>query len=138
MEGIQWLLLIGVIWGCTNPLIKRGSAHAARRKAGRADATAGAAARRSLWQFWADLLLDWQYTVPFLINLSGSALFFATLGKAEISTAVPVANAVTFVCTALTGILLGERVHLGRTAAGTFFVLLGIYLCVGGKPLIRA
>ncbi|KAE7997350.1 hypothetical protein FH972_001992 [Carpinus fangiana] len=57
---------------------------------------------------WLTLLSIWQYSVPFLINLSASATFFATLSHTPISLTVPVTNATTFAATAVFGVVGGE------------------------------
>lgn len=49
--------------------------------------------------------------MPLAINLSGSVVYYYTLGHAELSMAVPITNAMTFVVTALTGQLIGERIE---------------------------
>lgn len=52
----------------------------------------------------------------------------------DISMAVPVCNALTFVFTAATAMWLGERVdHPGRKLLGMASVLLGIAICVASK-----
>lgn len=55
------------------------------------------------------LVTRWQYIVPFLLNQSGSLLYFFTLQKTALSVAVPIANSLSFVFTALVAQLLGER-----------------------------
>ena len=83
--------------------------------------------------FWVPCLLasdpTEQYVVPFLCNLSGSILFFMTLNDAELSIAVPVANATTFASTALLSGLLGEKLHWPQTCAGICLLVIGLYLC---------
>lgn len=50
--------------------------------------------------------------VPFIINQSGSILYFLTLSKTDISLAIPVTNSLTFMITAMTGSILGEeKIH---------------------------
>ncbi|OMO82644.1 hypothetical protein CCACVL1_11851 [Corchorus capsularis] len=79
---------------------------------------------------WLTLLLFWQYSLPFFINLSASATFFAILSQAPISLAVPVTNATTFAATAVFGILLGEETRVGHALLGTGFIVLGVWLCI--------
>ena len=77
--------------------------------------------------------------MPFAINQCGSALYVHLLGDAELATAVPVCNALTFVFTALTARALGEdadsgsgsrRMSTPRLLAGVGLVVLGTCLCV--------
>ncbi|KAK3710164.1 hypothetical protein QZH41_010554, partial [Actinostola sp. cb2023] len=49
------------------------------------------------------------YMIPFLLNQSGSVLFYLTLASADLSLAVPITNSLTFLFTILTGKLLGEE-----------------------------
>ena len=82
---------------------------------------------------------NWRFLVPFAINQCGSALYVHLLGDAELATAVPVCNALTFVFTALTARALGEdadsgsggrRMSTPRLLAGVGLVVLGTCLCV--------
>ncbi|KAJ0238629.1 Uncharacterized protein HA466_0238080 [Hirschfeldia incana] len=137
-EDIQKMVAVGLVWGATNALIRRGAlawdnqnsssppppplqipSNNFRRKI--------LAALRD----WINLLLFWQYSVPFLVNLSASATFFALLGDSPISIAVPVTNATTFAATAAFGVLLGEETQIGLALLGTSFIVFGIWLCVG-------
>ena len=87
------MVAVGLVWGATNALMRRGALVWDRRA--RASYPSGNVFRR-----WAALLLTWQYSAPFAANLCASAAFFALLGAAPISVAVPVTNAVTFAATA--------------------------------------
>jgi multidrug transporter EmrE-like cation transporter len=77
-----------------------------------------------------DLLLTWQYSAPFLVNLSASAAFFRLLGDAPISVAVPVTNATTFAATAVAAALLGEDTRAAPAALGTALIVLGVWVCI--------
>ncbi|GBG69948.1 hypothetical protein CBR_g4775 [Chara braunii] len=137
--GVGWLVFIGIVWGATNPLIKRGARiseeRQARRRQKQLQRTTGSSSSTtgSRWQeekkeddeqeesvekrrreegeeskregkekkkhtedkteegkkgvvstfvgFWANLLCQWEYLVPFALNLSGSVFFFAALGN---------------------------------------------------------
>uniref|UniRef100_A0A3B4A9G2 Uncharacterized protein n=1 Tax=Periophthalmus magnuspinnatus TaxID=409849 RepID=A0A3B4A9G2_9GOBI len=90
-----------MLWGCTNPLLKRGS---------RGIETVAQPNRVA--QVLAELkflLLNLSYIVPFLLNQSGSLVYYYTLSTTELSLAVPVTNSLTFLCTLITGKLLGEE-----------------------------
>jgi hypothetical protein len=80
-------LLIGVAWGFTTPFIRR----AARQHRPRTHALLGSDAvvrspvRRTVLGAWfgvVDLLRDWRYAVPLVVNLTGSVWFFLLIGKA--------------------------------------------------------
>ncbi|KAF8080776.1 hypothetical protein N665_0923s0016 [Sinapis alba] len=136
-EDIQKMVAVGLIWGATNALIRRG-ALAWDKKSTESPPPPPLQIpsnfRRKILtalRDWINLLLFWQYSVPFLINLSASATFFALLGDSPISLAVPVTNATTFAATAAFGILLGEETQIGLALLGTSFIVFGIWLCVG-------
>ncbi|VVC89647.1 unnamed protein product [Leptidea sinapis] len=89
------LLVTGILWGCTNPFIRRG--------------TRGLRAVRGrswLSQLYAEgvfLLGNWKYVVPWLVNQGGSLAYLAALQRLPLCVAVPGANSLAFVCTAATG-----------------------------------
>lgn len=82
-------LIVGVIWGGTNPFIKRGSlvVEALQQQQG----------VNSRWHSW----LSPSLCIPWLINQLGSVFFVLLLGQADISTAVPVANAISIAANAV-------------------------------------
>ncbi|XP_076021616.1 transmembrane protein 234 [Genypterus blacodes] len=117
------LLLVSVLWGCTNPFLKRGTEGL--------EHVSGTGTRIS--QLLAEikfLFLNLKYLIPFLLNQSGSLVYYLTLATTELSLAVPVANSLTFVCTLLTGKLLGEEFGGKRDVAGMLLTMTGITLCV--------
>lgn len=134
------MVAVGLVWGATNALIRRGALAWDYKKSSPESPPpplqipASNNFRRKILtalRDWINLLLFWQYSVPFLVNLSASATFFALLGDSPISIAVPVTNATTFAATAAFGILLGEETQIGLALLGTSFIVFGIWLCVG-------
>ncbi|KAL5572623.1 hypothetical protein UlMin_022220 [Ulmus minor] len=127
------MIAVGLIWGATNAFMRRGAVvwDEALKSSPRPDPTRNPFSRllASIGN-WVKLLTIWQYTVPFLINLSASATFFAILSDSPISLAVPVTNATTFAATAVFGALLGEHTHLGFALFGTVLIVLGVCLCI--------
>ncbi|CAI0543419.1 unnamed protein product [Linum tenue] len=128
------MVAVGLIWGATNALIRRGALLYDKRSPGSpAAAPNSTALHRKLISSLGSvisLLLFWQYSIPFLINLSASATFFALLSDAPISLAVPVTNATTFAATAVFAMLLGEETRIGFALIGTGFIVIGIWLCI--------
>jgi hypothetical protein len=116
------MVAVGLVWGATNALMRRGALVWDRRA--RASPSGGIVRR------WVALLLTWQYSAPFAANLCASASFFALLGAAPISVAVPVTNAVTFAATAVAAAVLGERVRPVPAALGTALIVLGVWVCI--------
>ncbi|XP_074516898.1 transmembrane protein 234 isoform X1 [Sebastes fasciatus] len=119
------LLLVSVLWGCTNPLLKRGTEGIENIQHNNNN--------NRVSQILAEvkfLFLNLKYLVPFLLNQSGSLVYYYTLSTTELSLAVPVANSLTFLCTLLTGKLLGEEFGGKQAVAGMFLTMAGITLCV--------
>ena len=80
------LLLCGLLWGGTNPLIKRGAAVAEEGPG--ASLTPPRLLALLVGARWARLLSTPQYAAPFLLNLTGSVLFYVLLGGAPLSLVV--------------------------------------------------
>ncbi|KAG6549706.1 hypothetical protein Mapa_008686 [Marchantia paleacea] len=133
--GMIWLLMIGSVWGTTNALIKRGAVKAQARHREREEEQRLRGGGGKIWLFeflsnWFQLLSVWEYSIPFLVNLSASVFFFKRLGDSPINIAVPVTNATTFAVTAIAGAALGERIHVMKGLAGVGLIALGIVLCI--------
>ncbi|GJP31990.1 hypothetical protein CLOM_g16540 [Closterium sp. NIES-68] len=141
-SDLAWLLLVGAVWGITNPLIKRGAAMSKKNAQVEIDAAAkkspapegsrsfpGSLTLRTR-RFFHVLARDWQYYTPLCINLSGSLLFFATLRGVHVSLAVPVSNGATFAFNAAAAYAFGEKIQPGLALVGISLGVLGIALCV--------
>ncbi|KAK4415466.1 Transmembrane protein [Sesamum alatum] len=112
VKDVEKMVAVGLVWGATNALMRKGAViwDEALKSTPRTNTPP--------LKKWLKLLLIWQYTVPFLINLSVSAVFFAILSDTPISLAVPVTNATTFAATAVFGIILGEETRVGLALFG--------------------
>jgi drug/metabolite transporter (DMT)-like permease len=121
MKDVLGFLLVSLCWGFTNPFIKRGSQGVELIAEKHPKYT-------QLYEIWY-LATRWQYVLPLLINLSGSSVFYYLLGDAELSLAVPITNALTFVMTFLAGSLLGEKLTR-KDVIGISCILLGVVICV--------
>ncbi|KAF5297202.1 hypothetical protein FQA39_LY12217 [Lamprigera yunnana] len=98
---IASLVAVAILWGGTNPLIKRGSKEITKVKA-----------KNPLMQFLLELkylVTNYEYLIPMGLNQLGSIIYFFTLQHVDLSLTVPVANSLTFVFTAISGRLLGEQ-----------------------------
>lgn len=129
-----WLIAIGIVWGVTNALMKRGAVIADKRMKQLIKEKKKQGGLFS-WlhgylQEWVTMICLWQYSLPFLINLSASALFFVTLSDSPITVAVPVTNAVTFGATAAAGAALGEKMHGLQTLLGLSLIIAGVSICI--------
>ncbi|WMV43726.1 hypothetical protein MTR67_037111 [Solanum verrucosum] len=127
---VEKMVTVGLVWGATNALMRKGAI--------KWDETIKSLPQPNTPQHnimttlknWFKLLLIWQYSLPFVLNLSASATFFAILSDTPISLAVPVTNATTFAATAVFGLILGEEILVGRALFGTFLIFLGVYICI--------
>ncbi|XP_020711495.1 transmembrane protein 234 homolog [Athalia rosae] len=121
IESLVYLVIVALLWGATNPLIKKGSQGLDSVKA----ATPwGQFAKEIIF-----LVTNLKYIIPFLFNQCGSVLYFLALQNADLSLAVPVANSLTFVFTGVTGWILGEEKSHMITYVGMILILAGTTLC---------
>jgi drug/metabolite transporter (DMT)-like permease len=101
LQNILALVTVAFLWGGTNPLIKRYSTGVDQIKG-----------HSGVHQWLLEikfLVTRWRYIVSFLLNQSGSVLYVLTLQDTDLSLAVPLANGLSFVFTALVARLLGEQ-----------------------------
>ena len=119
-----FILLAAVLWGVTNPLLKRYSAgfHTAERE------------KRSAWDDVVFLVKRPRYLVTQIANLLGSVAFFAALRDVSVSTGSIVTNSLAFVITVIMSVwVLKEGTVQPRTYCGMVFVLLGTSICTLAK-----
>lgn len=120
-------LLVGLIWGATNPLIKRGAVAAEEKKHKHKQQTTEEAGWLNQWVLW---LSTPTLVVPQLVNQSGSVLFTYLLGSGrDLSTLVPVANSAALAINAVTDLALGEQLDRGLLVLGVVLVAAGVLLC---------
>ncbi|KAK9729405.1 hypothetical protein K7432_000284 [Basidiobolus ranarum] len=124
IENAIGFFLVAICWGFTNPFIKRGSK-------GLENLQKDTFLKQTLAEIWF-LITRWQYVLPLAINLSGSVVYYYTLGKADLSLAVPITNSLTFIFTTFAGYLLGEKVS-SRDLLGMSLVVAGVTLCVSSR-----
>ncbi|XP_033209785.1 transmembrane protein 234 homolog [Belonocnema kinseyi] len=125
LESILLLVLVAIFWGATNPFMKKGAVGIEEVKA--------KSGFMQLLQEIKFLFTNYKYMGPFLINQCGSVLYYFTLQTTDLSLAVPVANSLTFLCTAITGKILGESKIHKNTYIGIFLILCGTTLCCFDK-----
>ncbi|KAK8388749.1 hypothetical protein O3P69_020629 [Scylla paramamosain] len=125
MELLFCLLAVSLLWGITNPLLKRASVGIENIKMSNPFL-------QTLHEvkFLATRL---SYVCPFLLNQLGSVLFVYTLGSADLSLAVPLSNSLTFLVTTVAGRCLGEDTTSRATWIGAGLVCVGVALCVADK-----
>lgn len=136
-DSVLYLCVVAVLWGVTNPFMKKGAQGLETVKATSAykqfikEIAFLVTNLKVCYIFVSDIfyqiiiyykiyVYNWfycftQYLLPFLLNQCGSVLYFLTLQSTDISLAVPVSNSLTFVFTAMTGSFLGEeKVHKSK------------------------
>lgn len=124
LQAAMWFLLVSLLWGATNPFLKKGSS-------GIEDVKHSNSVLRFLLEM-KFLALNWRYMLPFTINQLGAVLYYTTIGRADITLAVPITNSLTFLFTTLFGHLLGE--HISKwTLMGVVMVTTGVVMCVTSK-----
>ncbi|EEH16950.1 hypothetical protein PABG_07037 [Paracoccidioides brasiliensis Pb03] len=146
LNYILSFLLVGVAWGFTTPFIRRAAvdfnARNQRRAPPQQEGTEDASGSSCYWpqrslipllQTVADLLRTPGYSVPLLLNVSGSVWFFLLVGKHELSLTVPITNSMAFLFTVLGEWYVEGKVISKSTWLGMFMVLGGIALCVHSK-----
>ncbi|DAA73769.1 TPA_exp: hypothetical protein A8136_3972 [Trichophyton benhamiae CBS 112371] len=141
-------LLVGLAWGFTTPFIRRAAVdfnarNEAKQNVNQPDTRHGGQSFLSVpWikekivsVFWTvvNLLRTPAYSVPLLINLTGSVWFFLLVGKHELSLTVPITNSTAFLFTVLGEWYVEGKVISKETWLGMILVLGGIALCVQSK-----
>ena len=121
VSSIGLLSLVAVLWGVTNPLLRLTSSGMKRESA---------TLSRQIGSDFLYLLTNVSYWAVFGLNQAGSLLFYWTLGRVPLSTAVPLANSGTLVVSLLTEECIGTRINRLYSYLGVIFVSIGIYLCM--------
>lgn len=117
---IVFLFVAALIWGVTNPLLKRHSA--------------GMEATGSLTADLKHLVSRPKYLLIQATNLSGSVFFFYSLRDVDVSVGSIVANSLAFVITLLVSVfVLKEGSLKPQTMAGCALVMVGTALCTLSK-----
>lgn len=116
------LVLVAALWGGTQPLLKRASVGLQQVQERNW--------ARQLLQEMKTLFLNPEYLMPFLLNQSGSLLYYLTLASTDLTLAVPICNSLAIVFTLIVGKLLGEDVGGKREVAGMVLTVTGITLCI--------
>ncbi|KAE8624381.1 hypothetical protein XENTR_v10005937 [Xenopus tropicalis] len=118
-------LLVSLLWGVTNPFLRKG-----------AEGMESVREEKTLKQLLSEarfLIFNYRYVIPFLLNQSGSLVFYLTLASTELSLAVPFCNSLALVFTFVTGMIIGENIGGKRAVLGMFLTTLGITLCVASS-----
>lgn len=104
LTAILGYALVGMLWGCSNPFIKRAQSESQSEKADPKSPSIVTSITR--------LVTNPRMFFPFLVNQSGSFVYYYLLSSEPVSRASPICNSLTFLFTAVTGYLwFGEEVR---------------------------
>lgn len=125
-----FIILTALLWGVTNPLLKRysaGFADDAKQQQQQSDSSnnEGGGALRDV-KF---LLSRPKYLITQIVNLSGTVVFAKALESADMSIASVAANALALAITCVVSALLGDSKLTLRGIVGIFFVTVGLGMC---------
>lgn len=115
------LLLVGALWGCTNPFMRQGSISNDTEEQEETKSVLKSLFRLARIKVW----------LPYLINQLGSLLYYKQLASSNLTLSVPICNATAMVFSCITSFFLGERVNQPRRAVfGVLLILLGVQICM--------
>ena len=123
------LILVGALWGCTNPFMRQGSIES-KSSSNMSNKTEEQEETKSVLKslFRLARIKVW---LPYLINQLGSLLYYKQLASSNLTLSVPICNATAMVFSCITSFFLGERVNQPRTAVlGVTLILLGVQICM--------
>jgi uncharacterized membrane protein len=133
----QWnelasLVLVGALWGCTNPFIRKG---ALNEEMAQGDDTVSVKSKRNLSTIMQQLFKFRSIHVwlPYVLNQTGSIAFYYLLSKSDLSIAVPCCNALALAFSVVTSWYMGEHNivnHPIRSIIGSALVMVGVLVCV--------
>lgn len=126
-------ILVSLLWGCSNPFIKHAQAVTKVQSAAEEDESEkGHKSLISSLFSWLNSFRDMRVLIPFVVNQTGSIVFFILLSKEPVSIASPVCNSLTFVVTAVTSYTLFNEVvrYPMMLIIGTVLIITGTTLCM--------
>jgi drug/metabolite transporter (DMT)-like permease len=121
---LGWLVLVGFFWGTSGILMRRASCDSTQDRRGEFG---------SPFTFILSLFKRWKFICAYLYDQTGSALYYYILGKTDLSTAVPIANGLTFVFAGITESLVEKKLPTRGTIEGMILVITGAYICYNFK-----
>lgn len=124
------VFLAALLWGATNPLLKRYSEGFAATEAAENnnnnnnDEKSGGILRDIMF-----LLKRPKYLITQATNLSGTVVFFYSLQTTDVSIASVVANALTLAITCTVSAMIGDSVLSLKGIIGILLVMIGLGVC---------
>jgi len=130
---IAALVLVGAFWGCTNPLLRKGSLEASSSEDVQQQQHQKPDASPATPSSWANQLRKFRHVrvwLPYAVNQCGSVLFYVALSQTDLSLAVAISNALALVFSVATTVWIGEGLHQPvKTVLGSALVVGGVTLC---------
>ena len=127
MKGVRdsaSMILVGALWGCTNPLLRKGAEEVEKNQPANASSL-----KVVLMTF-----LNLRVWLPYLLNQMGSIVFYVLLANSDLTLAVPICNSLAMLFSFLTSACLGETIDKPlRAFAGATLVLVGVTICVSAQ-----
>lgn len=139
VQSIIGYLTVGILWGCTNPYIKRAQNIAAsldneREQLDKKNITILQKIYSSISSLSSlrRLITDPLSVIPYILNQTGSLAFYFILANEPVTRAAPISNALAFIFTAITSYcILGENAASPiMMTIGIILVILGTYICL--------
>lgn len=122
LSSIIGYLLVGILWGCTNPFIKHAQNLVDQENKLKEDHHSSVITN-DLYRLITKPILF----IPYLINQSGSLVYYYLLSHEPITKANPLCNSLTFIFTAITGYF-----YFKEEVKSPFLLFLGILLVLIG------
>jgi drug/metabolite transporter (DMT)-like permease len=122
-EEALFLLLVGALWGCTNPLMRKAS------KNPRSDVSESNVSNPIIKSI--SKLANIKIWLPYAVNQLGSLLYYKLLASSRLTVSVPICNATAMAFSCITSLWLGERVDKPRRASvGVVLIMVGSGICM--------
>lgn len=122
---VIYIIVVSTLWGGTNPFIRQASKCLK-------DVKQQSSGFNNFITEIVHVFKNWKYSLPFLLNQSGSVFYNILVAKLDLSVAVPVVNSLTFLITIIVGMLLNEPITKMKVF-GSVLVISGVSLCVIDK-----
>jgi len=87
----------------------------------------------SPFSYILSLFARWKFICAYIYDQAGSALYYYVLGRTDLSTAVPIANGLTFVFSGVTEAIVDKRFPSRNTLEGVVLIIAGVYICYNSK-----
>ena len=133
------LLLVGALWGCTNPFMRKGFLETKSQNEDKGhdniSCNSGSSNTDGIIKTFIHkklaLLVHIRVWLPYLIDQMGSLLYYKTLASSNLTLSVPICKATAMVFSSITSAILGERVNQPyRATFGVILVLSGVAICM--------